>query len=121
VELKPLVITDFSGINYFCGGKIEKGFNSVEFVESYRQDFKKLDTTYRLKVLFYYIKNKTYDGIYKKEDNRIIGQYFNCGKDLINNLLKKLVDDGCIKLLSEIDIYKLKKEHTYYKLLKEDY
>jgi hypothetical protein len=90
-------------------------------VENYRQDFKKLDTAYRLKVLFYYIKNKTHDGIYKKESNVIIGQFFDCGKDLINGLLKRLVDEGCIKQLSEIDIYKIKKENTNYKLIREEY
>lgn len=124
LTLKKLVITDFSGINYFKqkhGGGKKEALTSAELVEKFRQDFKKLDVNFRLKILFHYIKMKTQGGIYKKEGNATIGKYFGVGKDLINGYIGKLKETKHIEELTEIDIQKLKNEHTYYKLLKEDF
>jgi hypothetical protein len=125
LEIKPLVITDMTGVNYFkqrYGGEKVKPLTSHQIVEKLRQDFKLLDEPMKLKALFYYIKDRTKDGLYKKEDNRVIGEYFGVGKDTINTRVKKLIDLKYISRLSELDLFReLKENDRYYKLLKEDF
>lgn len=58
------------------------------------------------------MKNKSEGGLYKKEGNRIIGEWFGVGKDLIGKLLKELEDMQYIGKLTDLD--------RYYKILKEE-
>lgn len=109
-------LTDMTAVNYFLnksGGVNRKAPNQEENDENKRQNFKKLVKQEQLKVLFNYIKSKTKGGLYKKEGNRIIGEYFNVGKDLIGRLLKTLEDSEYIGRLNDLD--------KYYKLLKEEF
>lgn len=112
---KPL-LTDMTGINYFKyknGGVILKDVDISKIQEEKRQNFKKLNKHEQLKTLFNYIKEKTEGGLYKKEGNRVIGEYFSVGKDLIGKLLKELETSKHITMLTELD--------RFYKILKEDF
>lgn len=105
-----------TGINYFkikSGGVIENTIPEGQIEETKRQNFKKLTKSEQLKTLFNYIKSKTENGLYKKEGNRVIGEYFNVGKDLIGRLLKELEVSEHIAMLTELD--------RFYKILKEDF
>lgn len=109
-------LVDFTAVNYFLnktGGVLEKEVISKENDEIKRQNFKKLVKEEQLKVLFNYIKSKTEAGLYKKEGNRVIGEWFGVGKDLIGRLLKTLEDSKHIGKLTELD--------KYYKILKEEF
>lgn len=125
-EIKIPVVTDFTGINYFkqkYGGQKIKAPTSSEIVKTFSQDFKNLAEPMKLKILFHYIRDRTKDGLYKKEDNRTIGNNLGgVNKETINTRIKKLVDLGYLKKLSELDLFKeLKERDKYYKLLKEDF
>lgn len=101
-------ITDFSGINYFVGGNENKQVCTIN-CEDFRQTFKKLTIPKQLDVLFQYMKDRSDGGLYKKEGNRTIGEYFGVGKDLIGDRLKRLEEAEKIFKLSELDkYYKLK-------------
>lgn len=105
-----------TGVNYFLnksGGVLKKEVICKENDEEKRQNFKKLNRQNQLKTLFNYIKNKTESGLYKKEGNRIIGEHFNVGKDLIGRLLKDLEAQQYIAKLTDLD--------KYYKILKEEF
>jgi hypothetical protein len=105
-----------TGVNYFKyknGGVLIKGVHEEENNDLKRQNFKKLNKVEQLKLLFNYIKSKTESGLYKKEGNRIIGEYFSVGKDLIGKLLKDLENQQYIAKLTDLD--------KYYKILKEEF
>jgi len=112
----PLVITDMTGVNYFklrCGGLILNKPVCDTNDEKKRQNFKRLNKNEQLRLLFVYIKDRTKAGLYKKEGNRVIGEYFGVGKDLIGKLVKDLEAAKYIGKLNELD--------KYYKLLREEY
>lgn len=107
-----------SGIHHFgckIGEKVEKTIKSIDFVEKYRQNYKNLNLEMQKEILFYYILHKSENGLYKKESNRNLGEYFGVGKDTISNRLKQLTDSKHIVTLSEFEL-----KNTY-KILKGDY
>lgn len=125
-EIKIPKLIDMTGVNYFkqkYGGQKVKPPTSAEIIQNLSQDFKNLAEPIKLKVLFHYVKARTKDGLYKKEDNRTIGNNLGgVNKETINTRIKKLVDLGYLKKLSELDLFKeLKERDKYYKLLKEDF
>ena len=114
--ISPLILTDMTAVNYFkfkIGGFLKKEPAGQEIAEINRQNFKKLVKQQQLKTLFIYIKDRTKAGLYKKEGNRVIGEYFGVGKDLIGKLIKDLEDQKYIGKLSELD--------KFYKLLREEF
>jgi hypothetical protein len=114
--ISPLILTDMTAINYFrfkFGGEILNKQVCTTNVENNRQNFKKLVKQQQLKTLFLYIKDRTKAGLYKKEGNRVIGEYFGVGKDLIGSLIKQLEDQKYIGKLNELD--------KFYKLLREEF
>lgn len=114
-----------TGINYFkktLGDQNERLPTSAEIVENFSQEFKNLTDYMKLKVLFHYIKDRTKQGLYKKEDNRLIGDYFSVNKETIRTRINKLIELGYLKKLNELDLFKeLKERDKYYKLLKEEF
>lgn len=138
IELKRFELTDFSGVNYHRLKRGEKpiGWGDFEpekqtdktyiynFIQNTPNEFKSLDKTDRLKMLFYYFEMKSKNNLCKKQTLREIAEYFNVKKDMIGNLIKELKEMGYIKEIteiSEIDLKILKDNSTYYKLLKEDF
>lgn len=114
-----------TGINYFkksLGDQNKKPPTSAEIVKNFSQDFKNLTDAMKLKVLFHYIKDRTKQGLYKKEDNRLIGDYFGVNKETIRTRINKLIELEYLKKLNELDLFKeLKERDKYYKVLKEDF
>lgn len=95
------------------GGVFENRVFVQENANEKRQNFKQLVKVEQLKALFNYLKSKSQGGLYKKEGNRVIGECFNVGKDLIGKLIKELENGQYIAKLNELD--------KYYKILKEDF
>ncbi|RPJ79855.1 MAG: hypothetical protein EHM20_00250 [Alphaproteobacteria bacterium] len=58
------------------------------------------------------MKDKAIDGIYTKEGNRLISNYFYCGKDLISERFNELLSIGWISEIVEMN--------RKYKLLREE-
>jgi hypothetical protein len=118
-ETPPIKIpelNDMTGINYFkvkSGVVLKKEVICKENDEEKRQNFKKLIRSEQLKMLFNYMKSKKEGCLYKKEGNRVIGEWFGVGKDLIGRLLKELESKEYICKLNELD--------KFYKILKEEF
>lgn len=94
------------------GGVISPQYDP-EFIENHRQNFSTMEKHTQLEMLYIYLKDRaTEDNIYTKEGDRVIGDYFNCGKDLINKRFKELISIGWISELTELN--------RKYKLLRED-
>jgi len=114
-KIKPLILTNFEAISHFGGCVNNFGggniipLNTDIFLENSRQNFKSATKEKQLKLLFYYIAGNSKNGIYKKEDNRNIGEYFGVGKDLIQNRFNKLTEDGhMVKLQNKL--YKISED-----------
>lgn len=131
-------MTDFSGVNYHRLKRGEKpiGWGEFEpekgtdktfiynFIQNTPNEFKSLDKTDRLKILFYYFEKNATNNLCKKQSLREIAEYFSINKNIIGDLIKELKEMGYIKEIteiSEIDLKILKDNSTYYKLLKEDF
>ena len=105
---------DTTGIDFIRqqnGDGFKKGIDTQEIAEKKRQNFKKLTKSEQLKTLFYYMKERTKDNLYKKEGNRVIGEHFGVGKDLIGGLIKTLENTQNIVKLTELQ--------KYYKIMEE--
>lgn|GEM_PF-3809287 len=104
-------------IIYYQGGGGGKGDvifpeNEPNFNENNRQNFKKLSKQCQFEMLYIYMKDKAIDNIYTKEGNRLIANYFNCGKDLISERFNDLLNLGWISEIIEMN--------RKYKLIRED-
>lgn len=125
VDLKPLKPMGIETLNMFLEMKTDGNENTRNSIENdeilfdykqYKLKIKQVNSNdLRAKILYYYLKSKTKNGIFKKESNKIIGNYFGCKQDLIRdtfNYLKKL---EYIDHVNDIDIHEVK---SYYKILK---
>ena len=100
------------------------GVNSLNFQFDYTE-FKGIikevqDKKLRLKILYYYLKDQTKNGIFKKPRNSIIGNYFGCKQDTIRLLFNELKALGYIGQVNELELVReLKDLKDYYKITKE--
>lgn len=110
------VLTFMNGVN---GQKKENTPNMSVFLEENAQNFKSLTLDNQLRVLFYYIKVHSRDGLFKRPALQTIGDYFGgTHKNTIKTRLKMLEDNEYIKTLTELE---LKEAKNTYKLLKDRY
>ncbi|MGL5710012.1 MAG: hypothetical protein ACRCW9_04110 [Cetobacterium sp.] len=82
----------------------------MDYIEKYRQNYKSLNLEMQKEILFYYCLIKSENGIYKKESNRNLGEYFGVGKDTIATRLKQLIDSKHIENVTGLVLYKILKE-----------
>ena len=106
-------------MNSLNGQKDKNTPNMDEFIAKNAQDFKKLSMDNQLKILFYYIKINSKDGLFKRPSLTKMGEYFGgVHKNTIKTRLDKLIENQYIKALTEIEV---KEAQNTYKLLKENY
>jgi hypothetical protein len=86
--------------NYIVGGG-----GGLNLMKPENLDFSAQNKEKQLEMLLRYIKIKAKDNVYKKEGNRYIGIYFNCGKDLISHRFKELIALGFLEELKNMDRY----------------
>jgi hypothetical protein len=112
-DIPPLNITSFEAITHFGlygGGKVSTPKMPV-LDEITRQKFKTTSTETQKKLLYVYICERSENGVWKKEGNRVIGEFFCVGRDLIQNRFSQLVNDGYLVELKDISrFYKINKK-----------
>lgn len=111
--IPPLKIESFEAIRHFetFGGGFTITPENGVFDDSNRQNFKDKGQETQLKMLYLYIVKMSDNGIYKKEGYAKIGEFFGVGKDLIQTRFAKLVNDGYLIELKQMNkFYKIDKE-----------
>jgi len=106
-------------MNSLTGEQTKNTPNMGDFLEKNHQNYKKLTLDNQLKMLFYYIKINSKDGLFKRPSLAKLGQYFgNIDKNTIKKRLDILIDKDYIRPMNDLDIQEMK---NTYKLLKENY
>ena len=111
--IPPLEITSFEAMTHFGrfgGGKVSTPKMPV-LDEITRQNFKMAGVGTQQKLLLQYIKERSENGRWKKEGNRIIGDFFGVGRDLIQNRFNQLIEAGYLIELTNMNrFYEISKE-----------
>lgn len=123
--MKPLKIDTFerfkqwstAGLNNTYKGTNNAVNNTTFDYTKYKDKIKQINSNdLRLKILYYYLKDKTNNNLFKKESNSKIGEYFGCKRDMISNLFNTLQNKEYIRQANDIDI---KDKCKYYIIIKE--
>lgn len=121
-KIKPINgfnISVFNYMNSLTGEQNKNTPNMDDFLEKNHQNYKKLTLDNQLKMLFYYIKINSKDGLFKRPSLAKLGEYFgNVDKNTIKKRLDMLIDKGYMRIVTDLDIHEMK---NTYKLLKEEY
>lgn len=117
--IEPFNKEVFDYANKISGGENKNTFNIADFIEKNHQKFKILTMNNQLKVLFYYIKENSKNGLYKRPSLRILAEYFGgVDKNTISKRLKVLQEKEYIRPATEIDLQETK---NIYKVLKNEF
>jgi len=111
--IPPLKITSFEAIEHFglYGGEKKTDTEMPVLDEITRQNFKTAGVKKQQKLLLQYIKERSENGVWKKEGNRIIGDFFGVGRDLVQNRFNQLIELGYLVEMIEMNrFYKINKE-----------
>lgn len=117
--IQPFNTAVFNYMNTVNGQQNKNTPNMTEFIEKNAQDFKKLTKDNQLKILFYYIKVNSKNGLFKRPSLTKIGEYFGgVHKNTIKIRLDLLESQQYIKALTELE---LKEAKNTYKILKNEF